>query len=168
MENDGCLSDIDNAIKHGYRETNRFKLEERRAKFLLSINKNEEAKEAFDTAIKYASKAKLSKEETQKLANNFEKISTKSVSKNNSFLKSDFYTTQLCGDTEKMNLECNPIFPSLSKDFDVEFNGNQGRFIAAKRKFKVNEIIAIEKPYEQMLNSMYFLEPLFSLLQVLF
>ena len=149
LNHDGCLSDIDNAIEHGYRENNRFKLEERKAKFLLSRNRGIEATKSFENAAKYAGKSQLPEETIKKLINDFQKLSAKCGKENNSSSEPEL-STSVCK-IETLKLECNPQFPSLSKDVDIKYTEDEGRLVVAKRKFKVGEIIAFEKPYMKMI-----------------
>ena len=61
-----ALRDLDLAADNGYEAANMFKLLERRAQCLLSLKRLEEAKDAFEEALKSLKIAKLDKKKKDK------------------------------------------------------------------------------------------------------
>ena len=61
-----ALTDLELAADNGYEAANMFKLLERRAQCLLSLKRFEEAKDAFEEALKSLKMAKLDKKKKDK------------------------------------------------------------------------------------------------------
>ena len=148
----GGLDDIERAMKLGYPDDMKFKLETKRAKFLCSIKEMDQAQKSIEKAIKYVENSDLSKNMVDKLSNDLQKLST-DCSEESSFFQLPKALASLFENEEKMPdlNERHTIFSSLTRDCDVEVHEGRGRVVVAKRKFSPGELIAIEKPYSKKL-----------------
>lgn len=148
-----CLEDIERAIKYGYPENRRYKLEERKATFFSKINEKELAKQYFEEAIKYVKKSDLSKDRINSLISEYKLQLSSSSSQCSSIAPvSTSLESVLKYEKELPELkERHAVFTSLSRNCEVVYS-EKGRHVVASRRFKLGEVIMIEKPYAKLIN----------------
>ena len=148
-----CLQDINYALKYGYPEHNRYKLYERKGKCCYHLKLKEQAITAFEQAIEFAEKAKLSDLKIDRLVRDLEK-ELDQVEKIN--IKCDEIPSVTAfnsnhGPIPTIEGKRNYQFPCMTSDVVLRYTEERGRGLFATHDIEVGEVLIIEKPYNSML-----------------
>ncbi|EFN88450.1 SET and MYND domain-containing protein 4 [Harpegnathos saltator] len=159
-----ALEDIEEASRLGYPKDLFYKLEERRARCLLSLKRHDEAVEAFRQALGALDDAKVPSERKQKLEADIrvmlavmdkgkrlnEATKSKSVPRINGRQKC---SAQKGAEERSHGLlipekKRNPLYPACSKAVEIrDDRGDVGRHAVATREVSPGEIVIMERPY---------------------
>ncbi|XP_041366619.1 uncharacterized protein LOC121381395 [Gigantopelta aegis] len=148
-----CLQDIHFALKYGYPEHNRYKLFERKGKCCYHLKMKEEAISAFEQAIEFAEKAKLSDLKIDRLVRDLEKeldqvekinMSCKEIPSVNTFNNNH-------GPVPSVEGKVSYQFPYMTSNVVLKYTEERGRGLFAERDIEVGEVLIVEKPYNSVL-----------------
>ncbi|XP_014485617.1 PREDICTED: SET and MYND domain-containing protein 4-like [Dinoponera quadriceps] len=158
-----ALEDIEEASRLGYPKDLFYKLEERRARCLLGLNKHDEAVEAFRRSLGALDDAKVSLERKQKLEADIriilavmekgkqlnETARARNVQRMNSRQKPSARKVE--GESHSVFIpekNRNPSYPACSKAVAIiDDGGDVGRHAVATREVSPGEIVIVERPH---------------------
>ncbi|XP_034934272.1 SET and MYND domain-containing protein 4-like [Chelonus insularis] len=137
-----CLLDIDAALRLGYPEHKRKKLEERRMKTLQKIDESWFAKIEREKKIStdYCCKNKKNNLTDEHIKNIIDKMENENLEKPK---------PKYLSNPKVMELPYGPSkeAPANSDGIQISFSQKYGRHLVATKKFKPGDIVTIEKPY---------------------
>ncbi|CAL4069982.1 unnamed protein product [Meganyctiphanes norvegica] len=143
-----ALNDVDRALALGYPKEKRHKLQERRAKCLISLGKQNEAVDGLESAIEDLKKLSLESKENEEFVTASEKLTKmKSTTKFSStpispYNRRIFYT----GPSEPPILhDPNPDVPVLNSAVKIAYTPVRGRHLVATRDIQPGEVLGVEE-----------------------
>lgn len=155
-----ALEDIKEASQFGYPKELFYKLEERRAKCLLALEKHDDAIKAFRGALKALDDAKLTMERKQKFemdirimldVMNKGKQLNENVQRKNPPRIKERAVLNTTKDNHSRFIpakERNPFYPACSNAVEIRDDKNDiGRHAVAARKITPGEVLIVERPY---------------------
>ncbi|XP_065216551.1 SET and MYND domain-containing protein 4-like [Planococcus citri] len=144
---DLCVLDVDRALGINYPDNLKYKLYERKGKCLMEMGRYSEARQCFQNAREYLSKADI----------NAERLSTLETSLDQSISeceKSDVSDKQMKSVKSFPLPELpskSPLIPNASAKVRLDSSVEMGRHFVATEDIEPGEILVVEKPYASIL-----------------
>lgn len=158
---DYALTDAEEALRVGYPQELRYKLEERRARCFLGLKMHSDAVLAFRNALKALDNTKLSVEKKQKLEADI-RIMLAVIEKGEQIAQIAASVPQKtegkrqCKKPAPKMENCNPVYPACSKAVNIKDEGGDiGRHAVATKNIEPGELLVIEDPYCSFLLAEY-------------
>ncbi|CAD5125086.1 DgyrCDS13327 [Dimorphilus gyrociliatus] len=136
-----CLRDINMALEVGYPKELEYKLYYRACKSYKALGLKDKVKECVKKFKKSLDGIEMKGEKIEKLLKDLLAITTH---------KQDNYS-HLFSRTPKIQIP-NSKFPSLTHDVVVHYTEEQGRFIKSTKDLAIGQLVAVEKPFERVLD----------------
>ncbi|CAL4063066.1 unnamed protein product, partial [Meganyctiphanes norvegica] len=167
-----CICDIDRSLNLCNSKITQFKLEERKVKCLIGIERYQEAQELLKTCklllntlqleekVKECYRNALSKllqqcaqgikrgtfhSQNKKQKSKYDEIKYADASA--SFSNDDLIFTYNNPTPPSLDDEPNPTIPAFSCTLKLQYSSDQGKYVVATRDIKPGEVIAVETPY---------------------
>lgn len=158
---DYALTDAEEALRVGYPQELRYKLEERRARCFLGLMMHSDAVLAFRNALKALDNTKLPVERKQKLEADI-RIMLAVIEKGEQIVQTAANVPQKTESKRQSKKSapkmenCNPVYPACSKAVNIKDEGGDiGRHAVATKNIEPGELLVIEDPHCSFLLAEY-------------
>ncbi|XP_063394307.1 SET and MYND domain-containing protein 4 [Cydia fagiglandana] len=150
-----ALGDIRRCLALGYPEHLKYKVQERKARCLLVLQRNQEAVSAFKETIKALDRAsKLASDKRQKMLAD-SKLMIELLNKGMVLAGNpkDPAPVKKSPPKPKLPGKHNPNYPAASEAIEINYSESQGRYATATRDIGAGEVLLIERPHSGVLLS---------------
>ncbi|CAL4173163.1 unnamed protein product, partial [Meganyctiphanes norvegica] len=169
QEYEMCIRDLDRSINLSSSKITQFKLEERKVKCLIAVERYKEAQDILKTCKLMLKSLQLENKDKESYENELSIFldqcvigMNKGKRKNK---KKNCYEEIKCADAStyfssddvifaynnptppSLDDEPNPTIPAFSRALNLQYSADQGRYVVATRDIKPGEVIAVEKAY---------------------